>query len=292
VGVALFTTEDLDTPAALLHHTCHPVHWHPQDAIHSDWPGAWAEMVRAEMLPGVTPLVLNGCCGNVHHVDVFNPDREDTPRSMARLLTAATRRALEGSCFTDERPVLASRTERFGIPWREFPEGLFEDARAFLAEHPEPTWTDETKTRFGRDWAYAASQLDIEQMMAESDTWECEIQALRIGDLAIVVLPGEPFVEAQLEIKQRSPFARTFVAHMSNRYVGYIPTPEAIARGGYEVGAWGASKLAAEALQTIVERSVAMLEGLRGTGRGTSGGSQSRGTNSVVTPNARGGRPR
>jgi hypothetical protein len=49
---------------------------------------------------------------------------------------------------------------------------------------------------------------------------------------------------------------------MSNRYVGYIPTPEAIERGGYEVGPWGASKLAPEALQTIVDRSVRMLEGL------------------------------
>jgi hypothetical protein len=86
---------------------------------------------------------------------------------------------------------------------------------------------------------------------------------VRIGDFAVVALPGEPFVEGQLEIKQRSPFSRTFVAHMSNRYVGYIPTPEAIERGGYEVGPWGASKLAPEALQTIVDRSVAMLEGLR-----------------------------
>ncbi|MGM0494664.1 MAG: hypothetical protein ACQER1_17160 [Armatimonadota bacterium] len=263
VGVALFTTEDLDTPAALLHHTCHPVHWNPHDAVHSDWPGAWAERVREEMLPGVTPLVLNGCCGNVHHADVFNPGREDTPQSMARLLTDAVRRALEGPCVTDEAPVLASRTERFGIPWRKFPEGMFEDAHRFIEEHPEPTWTDETKTRFGRDWAYAASQLDLEQMMAESDTFEYEIQVVRIGDLAIVVLPGEPFVEGQLEIKEQSPFGRTFVAHMSNRYVGYIPTPEAIERGGYEVGPWGASKLAEGALQTIVDLSVAMLEGLR-----------------------------
>jgi len=264
VGVALFTTEDLDTPAALLHHTCHPVHWNPHDAVHSDWPGAWAERVRAEMLPGVVPVVLNGCCGNVHHADALNPDREDTPQSMARLLTDAVRRALVGPAFVDEQPVLASRTERFGIPWRDFPEGLFDEARAFLAEHPEPTWIDETKTRFGRDWAYAASQLDLEHAMAEQHSFEYEIQAVRIGDLAIVVLPGEPFVEAQLEIKQRSPAARTFVAHMSNRYVGYIPTPEAIARGGYEVGAWGASKLAAGALQTITDRSVAMLEDLYG----------------------------
>ncbi len=262
VGVALFTTDELDTPAALLHHTCHPVHWSPHDAVHSDWPGAWAERVRDEMLPGVVPMVLNGCCGNVHHVDVFNPDREDTPQSMARLLTEAVRRALLGPCFTDEQPRLASRTERFGIPFREFPPEVFDDARRFLDEHPEPTWTDETKTRFSRDWAFAASLLDLEQMMAEQEAFEYEIQALRIGELAIVVLPGEPFVDAQLEIKQRSPAQRTFVAHMSNRYVGYIPTPEAIERGGYEVRPWSASKLAPEALQTITDRSVAMLEEL------------------------------
>lgn len=262
VGVALFTTDDLATPCALLHHTCHPVHWMPHDAVHSDWPGAWAEAVRAQMLPGVTPLVLNGCCGNVLHSDALNPEREDTPQSMARLLTEAVRRALVGPCFTDDRPLLASRTERFAIPFREFPAGAFEDAHRFIAEHPEPTWADETHTRFGRDWAYAASLLDVEQMIAEQGAFEYEIQAVRIGDLAIVVLPGEPFVEAQLEIKQRSPAVRTFVAHMSNRYVGYIPTPEAIRRGGYETHAWAASKLAPEALQTITDRSIALLEEL------------------------------
>ena len=262
VGVALFTDAELHTAAALLHHTCHPVHWMPHRAVHADWPGAWADEVRRELLPATVPLVLNGCCGNVHHADALNPQREDTPRSMARLLTEATRRALVEPCVRDDDPPLDGRTARFDIPFREFPRQVFADARWLIEEHPEPLWIDDAHTRFEWDWHFAASLVDLEHTLAAHDAFEYEIQALRIGDLAVLVLPGEPFVEAQLEIKQRSPALRTFVAHMSNHYVGYIPTPEAIRRGGYEARPSSSSKLAPEALQMITDRSVALLEEL------------------------------
>ena len=262
VGVALFTTPDLQTIAALLHHSCHPVHWNPHTAIHSDWPGAWATEVRETLIPTAIPLVVNGCCGNVHHADALNPHREDTPQSMASLLTDAVRSALAGPCFSDDAPLLAHRTVRFGIPFRQFPAQVFEDAHRLIEAHPEPMWTDETQTRFAWDWHFAASLIDLQDTLSRQGAFEYEIQALRLGDLAILVLPGEPFVEAQLEIKQRSPAKRTFVAHMANRYVGYIPTPEAIRRGGYETRASSSSALAPEALQMITDRSVALLEEL------------------------------
>ncbi len=262
VGVALFTTTELNTVAALLHHTCHPVHWNPHHAIHGDWPGAWAAEVRSRLIPSAVPLVLNGCCGNIHHHDTFNTQREDTPQSMARLLTDAVLAAITNPYFGEDDPVMAWKTIRFGIPFRKFPDGTFEAANKLIAEHPEPMWTDESRTRFERSWQFAASLLDMERLFAAQREFEYEIQALRLGDLAILVLPGEPFVEAQLEIKQRSPARRTFVAHMSNRYVGYIPTPDAIRRGGYETIPSTGSKLAPEALGIITERSVELLEEL------------------------------
>ncbi len=262
VGVALFTDPELHTVATLLHHTCHPVHWTPHRAVHGDWPGAWADEVRRELLSTTVPLVLNGCCGNVHHADALDPRREDTPQSMARLLTEATRRALVEPCVREDDPPLAYRTVCFDLPFREFPQRVFDDARKLIAEHPEPLWIDDAHSRFEWDWHFAASLLDLEQVLASRDAFEYEIQAVRIGDLAILMLPGEPFVEAQLEIKQRSPATRTFVAHMSNRYVGYIPTPEAIRRGGYETRPSNFSKLAPEALGMITDRSVALLEEL------------------------------
>jgi hypothetical protein len=262
VGVAAFTTAGLETVAALLHHTCHPVHWNPHHAVHSDWPGAWVDEVRRRLFGGAVPLVLNGCCGNVIHHDVLNPHREDTPQTMAALLTDAVETALTNPYFADDAPVLAYRTIRFPIPFRQFPPGTFEAAHKMIDDHPEPIWTDESETRFEWDWHFAASLLDLEQVMASESEFEYEIQALRVGDLAIVVLPGEPFVEAQLEIKQRSPAKRTFLAHMSNRYVGYIPTVDAIRRGGYETRPSCGSKLAPQALQTITDRSVQLLEEL------------------------------
>jgi len=264
VGVALFTTPQLETVAALLHHTCHPVHWNPHHAIHSDWPGAWAEQTRRTLLPTAVPLVLNGCCGNVHHADALNPHREDTPQSMGRLLTEAAQRALTDPYFADDDPVLAYRTVRIGIPFRRFPAEVFKQAHKLLEDNPEPMWTDESRTRFEWDWHFAASLVDLEQTLREHDEFEYEIQAVRLGDLALLILPGEPFVEAKLQIKQRSPAKRTFVAHMSNQYVGYIPTPEAIQRGGYEARPSSGSKLAPEALQMITDRSAALLADLYG----------------------------
>ena len=41
------------------------------------------------------------------------------------------------------------------------------DAHALLERHPEPLWTDETKTRFEWDWHFAASVLDLEEMTAD-----------------------------------------------------------------------------------------------------------------------------
>lgn len=262
VGVAVFTNADLRHQAVLLHHTSHPVHWNPHHAVHGDWPGAWAREVRSRILPSAIPLVLNGCCGNVIHADYLNPHREDTPQSMARLLTDAVQTALSNPSFSEDDPVLAYKTIRLSIPFRTLPKETFENAHALLQKHPEPIWTDETKTRFERDWHYAASLLDLEHMLATESKFEYEIQVLRLGDLAILVLPGEPFVEAQLEIKQKSPARRTFVAHMSNQYVGYIPTAEAIRRGGYETRPCYFSKLAPEALQMITEASVELLHQL------------------------------
>ena len=131
-----------------------------------------------------------------------------------------------------------------------------------IEDNPEPLWTDETHTRFKWEWHFAASLMDLEEMIATQKEFEYEIQALRLGDLAILLLPGEPFVEAQLDIKQRSPAIRTFVAHMSNRYAAYIPTAEAITRGGYETTLSCGSCLAPEALQTIADKSVELLKEL------------------------------
>ncbi|MCP5112868.1 MAG: hypothetical protein GY953_18740, partial [bacterium] len=54
-----------------------------------------------------------------------------------------------------------------------------------------------------------------------------ELQALRIGDLAIVAMPGEPFAEIGVAVKKASPFAFTMFCGYSDGVGGdYMPTAD------------------------------------------------------------------
>jgi len=68
-----------------------------------------------------------------------------------------------------------------------------------------------------------------------SPTIPLEVQVYRLTDAAaIVMLPGEVFVDLGLAIKARSPFATTLVVELANDVPAYIPTRKAFAEGSYE----------------------------------------------------------
>jgi hypothetical protein len=64
---------------------------------------------------------------------------------------------------------------------------------------------------------------------------DLQVWALRINDVGLVAVNGEPFAELGLEVKRRSPLPSTFFLGYSNGCLGYLPTPQAFAEGGMEV---------------------------------------------------------
>jgi hypothetical protein len=95
---------------------------------------------------------------------------------------------------------------------------------------------------------------------------EVEVQAICLGDLAMVSVPAEPFSWIGTEVKRRSPFAHTLFSGYSNGAWSYIPTAEGFAEGGYEVGM---SLFSSEAAETLVDEAVALLEELEEQDRTT-----------------------
>ena len=52
-------------------------------------------------------------------------------------------------------------------------------------------------------------------------------------DLAFVGMPGEPFVEFQMQLRAKSPLPNSFLLGYTNGYFAYFPTIAAAVRGGY-----------------------------------------------------------
>jgi hypothetical protein len=82
---------------------------------------------------------------------------------------------------------------------------------------------------------------------------------MRIGRVRWISLPGEPFVETGLALKQAG---ADFVVGYANGYLGYFPIRSAYDQGGYEVieGAW--SRVApgsAERLEALGSRLLKRL---------------------------------
>ncbi len=262
VGVLCVQDAHLHPVACLLHHTCHPVNVFgtPESyyAVSADWPGAWSAAVQADWGGQGVAAVLNGCCGNINPWHPFDPDCRPDHRRMGRELAAMSQRVLHSLRFVADAE-LDWRSERIALPYREIPAARRQEVAEILAAHPEPprAANGEIDTR----WFLAASTRSVELCQRREPTFSYEIQVLRLGDVALLGLPGEPFVEGQLAIKTRSPAPYTFVAHLTSHYVGYLPTRAAYARGGHEANAevtyW--AKLAPGSLETVVEHSVALL---------------------------------
>ena len=77
-----------------------------------------------------------------------------------------------------------------------------------------------------------------------------------VGNLAIVGIPGELFVELGLAIKGIPNFAGIVVAGYCNDLIGYIPTRAAYPEGGYEVDT---ARIAAGSGETIVDTALSVL---------------------------------
>ncbi|MHB8383916.1 MAG: neutral/alkaline non-lysosomal ceramidase N-terminal domain-containing protein [Candidatus Binataceae bacterium] len=81
-----------------------------------------------------------------------------------------------------------------------------------------------------------------------------------LGDLAIIGLPGEAFVEFGLALRANPYFAHTLVAGYCNDLIGYVPTREAYAQGGYEVET---ARVAAGTGEAMVADALALMRELR-----------------------------
>ena len=116
-----------------------------------------------------------------------------------------------------------------------------------------------------RDDILAREEVLLAEMNRVEPKVPVEVQAVRIGPVALVSNPAEYFCALGLEIKRRSPHPFTWVVELANGCVGYVPGFEQVIKSeGYEPRLCRSSKLAPEAGTRIVEASVKLLQATHG----------------------------
>ncbi len=100
---------------------------------------------------------------------------------------------------------------------------------------------------------------EVLRMVDLPDRMTVKLQALRIGNVGIVAIPGEVFCETGLAIKKASPLKPTFVVSHANAWHGYLPTPEQHELGGMETWLRRASYLEVDATTKIEAEILSLL---------------------------------
>ncbi len=204
--------------ACLHYYATHPQSYYGDGRATPDFPGVARERIERET--GVFQLYFTGCAGNVA-AGKYNDGAPERREELAGRIADAMRRSLAKLERRPAAPVSWS-VRPIEFPLRKEPEASEAAHRKILA--------DASQTERAR----------IEAALALSTIERCragkpfELTCLAIGNIRILGLPGEPFVEFQLEAGRLRPDLFVAVAGYADCGLGYLCTEASYREGGYE----------------------------------------------------------
>ncbi len=230
--------------ALLFNHSTHTIGARQPGRRSPAFYGLAAQDLEAEL--GGVVCFLEGASGSTHNLTL-------TGAECAERIKRAVRDALAKAA---PRPVgrLAALTRPFRFKVRQFDEAREDEAVSRYCEKYGGARAPKTIEVF-RDMRRNLAP----QRGQQRETW---LQAMRIGDVALVGVPAEFFTQLGLDIKNRSPFRHTYIVELSNDWIGYLPNLEAHKLGGYQVWTGHHSYAEPGTGERIVDEAVAMLQEL------------------------------
>ena len=262
-ALGILRVEEMDGTlhSILLNYACHPTCLdHTNRLISADYIGYATSIVAGET--GATTLFATGAIGDVG-------PRGSGYRAAAALGHALADGALQAlnSIQTQlPQPLYVASTE-LALPLLPPPSPA--ELKEMVIEFTKLSAAQPADRVASAMLAWAQETLAASEARQIASSVPAEIQVLRIGDMALVGVPGELFVELGLAIKRGSDLRDCFVCGFANGNIGYIPTRYAYPRGRYEVTSayryYGyPAALAPEAGEAIVQTAIRLIQGYKG----------------------------
>jgi len=242
------------------------------ELISADWPGVMRKTVE-KALDGVKCIFLNGAEGDVGSTNVHpkDGDMNDTEISfdnemkspgMARFIG----RAIAGTVLQVYDKVKYVEVDRLDMIKRP----IF--VAANLASEEELVLARKYKElhETGRDDLIPYEAMELTTVVAEAirmcrlaggpESFKLTLSGLRIGEVALVGIPGEPFTDIGVGVKQAPDWGLILPCALTNGNEGYFPVTSAYDEGGYEART---SPYKAGVAEKIIKESHELLKNLK-----------------------------
>jgi hypothetical protein len=242
--VLAFRGSDDKLRALLYNHSTHTIGTRTPGARSPSVYGLAAQELEATL--GGVVCFLEGASGSTHNLDGKAADGIEIMKGAVVDSLAKAKPRQVDKLGAIKRPF------RFNV--RAFDEATEDVKVSSYCKKRMPAYADATIEVFRKQREVLAPDRGQERR-----TW---VQAIRIGDVAIVGVPAEFFTTLGLQIKERSPFAHTIVAELANDWIGYLPDREAHELGGYQTWTGLHSYAAPGTGERVVDEAASILNEL------------------------------
>jgi len=235
----------------------------------SDWCG-WVRRTLDKALDGAKCLCIMGAQGDVGSTNVHPTasDMNDTDISFDNEMKSPGMARFVGRALAGAVLSVYDKLTYFE------PSELKVAKKTLTVPSNMPTPEDMPRAReykrlheAGRDDLIPYSAMELTTVVAEAlrmcelengpESYDIELIGLSLGKVALVGIPGEPFTDIGVRIKESDTFPLVMPTALSNGYMGYFPDSAAFAEGGYESRS---SKYRAGVAEAIIDTAKTLLE--------------------------------
>ena len=216
VSVIRVDRSDGSPVAVLTNYACHPVVFGSDNLRYSaDFPGVMNRVVEEKLGSGTLSFFLQEAPGDINPYYAVTPLEEDPVKwrdwTGERLGREAARVAADIHTVSAPQPSIQFSEESLTLRlrWNE------EKFRAALVKFLGP------------------QAMNVDGVVIKPEFQAPVATVLINRQIALMTMPGEPFVDFQMNWRDRCPVPAAFLLGYTNGYLGYFPTIAAASKGGY-----------------------------------------------------------
>ncbi|MBK8505941.1 MAG: hypothetical protein IPL46_29355 [Saprospiraceae bacterium] len=221
--------------AALTYYATHPQSYYGQGDVTCEFVGIARNNLEKEL--GFPHIHFNGCSGNVT-AGKYN----DGSTIMRPILTNRMETGMRQAWENTHKEKLASAD----ISWKSLPISL-PLGKHLIEENLRADLANFTVTRINK----LTAAKHLAWLLQTKAGKKIDISSLKLGNIQILNLPGELFIEYQLAAQKLKPELKICTAAYGEYGPGYIGTKISYSQGGYETSE-GASRVSEDSEEIIM----------------------------------------